>query len=251
MDSPWFPFNHQVSTCKERFFCFPYGGGNPQFYRAWQNKMPQGIEIVPVQLPGRGMRFHEQNIDSVDQLIEILAREILHYLDRPFFFFGHSFGSLISYELASFLHDQYQKQPNHLFVSGYHAPHLPDPNPPIYHLPDDQFIDEVIAKNGMPKEILAQREYLDVFLPCLRADFTAAETYQHKKRKLLTCPITIFGGKDDHEADFEHLEAWKELTTGAFEKILFPGDHFFIHSAENELIDTIVNRLRFKRSHSS
>ena len=40
-----------------------------------------------------------------------------------------------------------------LFVSGSRAPQLPDPDPPIHHLPDTEFIAELGRFNGTPQAV--------------------------------------------------------------------------------------------------
>lgn len=243
--SPWFPFNQTLAAPK-RLFCFPYAGGNPQFFQAWQEKLPDTVDVIPVQLPGRGIRYTEKSFTKIDELIAALSEAMHPYLDRPFFLFGHSMGALVSFELARFLQHRWHKQPKHLFVSGFHAPHLPDPNPPIYHLPDEAFLDEVIAMNGMPKELLANREWLEAFLPFLRADFTLCEQYRFQVGEVLSCPITAFGGEEDPEAQREHLDPWRKQTKGTFQLHIFPGDHFFLHQHEEKILEVMRKIISLK-----
>lgn len=245
-DSPWLPFNQVNSSIPRRLFCFPYAGGNPQFYRAWQKGMPNDVEVFPVQLPGRGIRFAEESMKDIKILIPQLVQALLPYMDRPFSFFGHSMGALISFELTRYLRNNHGFQPQHLLVSGYHAPYLPDPDPPIHHLPDEEFIAKVILMNGIPEEIIAKKEFLELFLPLLRADFTLCEQYQYQEEQKLSCAITAFGGEKDAEAEQEHLEAWQECTIGSFDLVMFPGNHFFIHEHEAQVLETISSCLQQK-----
>lgn len=242
-ESPWFPYNQMSGQETVRLFCFPYGGGNAIVFRQWQLYLPDWIQVFPVQLPGRGIRIQESSFQQLDLLIEELAEAIFPYLDRPFFFFGHSMGALLGFELTRFLRDHKRKQPVHLFVSGYHAPQLPDPNPPIHHLPQQEFIDEIAKMNGTPEELLTNPEYINIFLPSLRADFQLCETYQYRSGEPLTCPITAFGGKEDPETSVEMLRAWKKQTVSRFELEMFSGDHFFIHSEEKALVERIKGEI--------
>ncbi|SFJ64560.1 thioesterase II family protein [Thermoflavimicrobium dichotomicum] len=236
----WFPFNKQKTAARVNLFCFPYAGGNPVIFRSWQTEMPEWIEVFPVHLPGRGMRMAEPSYTDLPALIRDLSQAILPYLTKPFVFFGHSMGALVSYELTRYLADQYQLQPNHLIVSAFRAPQLPDPIPPIYHLPDDAFTDELAKMNGMPQEILQNEEILALFLPILRTDFTLCETYTYRPGPLLNCPITVFGGKKDPEVTLDLLVPWQQQTSGAFQLHLFDGDHFFLHSCEKEVLQVVL-----------
>ncbi|MFC4545045.1 thioesterase II family protein [Paenactinomyces guangxiensis] len=243
VDTPWLPYNKRRTSASLRLFCFPYGGGNPAVYLNWQNYMPEEIEIFPIQLPGRGIRFKEPSYTKLEPLIRDMAESLVPFFSEPFAFFGHSMGALISFELARDLQKRYQLQPHHLFVSGYHAPHLPDPNPPIHHLPDNEFIEELSKLNGMPRELLQNKDYFKVFLPSLRADCTVCEQYVYRPGHPLDCSITAFGGHQDPETDFDQLRAWQDQTKSAFDIHMFDGDHFFIHSEEKSLIKIILKKL--------
>jgi surfactin synthase thioesterase subunit len=96
----------------------------------------------------------------------------------------------------------------------------------------------------MPKEILETPEFLEFYLPILRADMTLTETYIYKERSPLTCPVAAFSGKDDRNVSEEGLAAWQEHTTGSFESQWFDGDHFYLNGASRSLLlDLIANRL--------
>ncbi|RAL26259.1 thioesterase II family protein [Thermoflavimicrobium daqui] len=241
--TPWLWTNHRIKEAKLHLFCFPYAGGNPVIFRSWQEKFPASIGVIPVCLPGRGMRMAEPSYTDLYQLIHDLAEAMLPYLTKPFMFFGHSMGALVSYELARYLQARYQVQPEHLIVSAFRAPHLPDPNPPIYHLPDEEFLHELSEMNGMPKEILENKELLDLFLPTLRTDFQICETYTHRPGLLLNYPITVLGGKYDPDPSIEILRPWKEHTSSTCKLQVFDGDHFFIHAKEEEVIQFLCEML--------
>jgi medium-chain acyl-[acyl-carrier-protein] hydrolase len=86
-------------------------------------------------------------------------------------------GGLVSFELARLLRKKYNKSPVHLFVSGYRAAQIPDPDPPIHALPEPEFLEELRRLNGTPKIVLENTELMQMLLPSLRADFAVIETY--------------------------------------------------------------------------
>ena len=55
---------------KFRLFCFPYAGGSSRIYRNWQDWLAPNVEVVSVELPGRGIHIRGRLIDNV----EVLAR---------------------------------------------------------------------------------------------------------------------------------------------------------------------------------
>jgi len=179
--------------------------------------------------------------------VEALAHEVGPYLDKPFAFFGHSMGALIALELTRWLRRNHKRMPVHLFVSGRRAPHIPDPVEPAWDLPEQEFIDRVRQLNGTPHDVLDHPELMQLIIPFLRADFAACETYEHQPEPPLACPITVFGGVDDEEVSCEHLEPWREHTTSAYRLHLFPGDHFFVQTAQAELLPVIAEALGVER----
>src|SRR5450631_3469513 len=119
----WLPSLRTRSRGRLRLFCFPYAGGGASLFHAWSEHLPPEIEVCPIQLPGREARLSEQAFSQVDTLLAALVPILLPYLDKPYAFFGHSMGALISFELARMLQrDALARPPLRLIVSGRRAP---------------------------------------------------------------------------------------------------------------------------------
>ncbi|ASC71013.1 Linear gramicidin dehydrogenase LgrE [Halomicronema hongdechloris C2206] len=214
-----------------RLFCFPYAGGGALTFRGWEAHLPATVELCPIELPGRGMRLREPPFDRLAPLAEAIVEALLPCLDKPFAFFGHSMGALLSFEVARRLR-RLQRQPGQLFISGRRAPQWPDPDPPIHALPEAEFIAELRRLNGTPAAVLENRELMQLLLPTLRADFAVLETYGYEPAPPLNCPIAAFGGLQDPDVTCEMLEAWRQQTCSGFSLQMLPGDHFFLHAAQ-------------------
>ena len=210
----------------------------------WSDDLPLFVEVCPIELPGRGMRFGEHPFTQLEPLIQSLSQAILPSLTKPFVFFGHSMGALVSFELTRLLCQKHPLNPLHLFVSGHRAPHIPDPDPPINLLPEPEFLKELRRYNGIPDEVFNNTELMQVFIPTLRADFAVVETYAYAPSLPLNCPITVFGGIQDWKTNRDNLEAWQEQTHARFSLQFFPGDHFFLHSARSLLLQSLTKQLR-------
>jgi medium-chain acyl-[acyl-carrier-protein] hydrolase len=177
-------------------------------------------------------------------LVEAIAAGIRPLLDeKPFAFFGHSMGALAAFELARELRRTDAPAPAHLFLSGCGAAHLVDFERPTYDLPEAEFIEELRRLSGTPPEVLEHPELLALIIPLLRADFAVCQTYEYAAGAPLDCPITAFGGLEDGEVPRARLEAWREQTGAAFKLHLLPGGHFFLHTAQALLLETLAREL--------
>ena len=226
-----------------RLFCFPYAGGSAATFRAWPDAFPSHIQVLPVQLPGRGERLAEPGFKQLPDMIQTLGPALLPHFNKPFVFFGHSMGGLISLELTRWLRRTGNPMPVQLFISGRRAPQLPSEELPSFDLPEPEFIERLRELNGTPPEVLDHPELMQLMIPLLRADFSVCETYQYHAEPPLNCPITVFGGLGDVEVPREKLDPWREHTTASFSLHMLPGNHFFLHTAQRDVIRLIMEKL--------
>ena len=128
-------------------------------------------------------------------------------------------------------------------MGGRQAPHIPDEEPPIHHLSDHEFIAELRQIDGTPDEILQNNELMELMVPLLKADFELFETWQPQQRSPLTIPIIATGGVSEFEGRREEVESWKEHTTAQCKVHFLPGDHFYIHQSEPQLLQLLARYL--------
>ena len=179
------------------------------------------------------------------ELVDGICSGIEPYLDMPFSFFGHSMGALICFELARTLELQGRPYPRWLFVSGAVPPHRRQLES-LHTLPTPDFIEAVSQRyKGLPAEVLADKELLELLTPVLRADFELIENYRYGDGPPLSAKIAAFGGRDDRSVPPPELERWRDLTAQPefFRVTLFDGDHFFCNGQRTALLKEICNAL--------
>ena len=240
----WFRIPRPNAQARLRLFCLPYAGGGARIFSGWSDVLPKDVEVWTVQLPGRDSRIREDLMTSLPPLADQITEAMADCADKPFAILGHSMGSLIGFEVARRIRQANQPGPVHMFVSGRIAPHVPDPEPPIHALPDDEFLEELRDLNGTPDEVMASPELMQLITPILRADCSVCETYTYQEQPPLACPISVYGGINDPKVTRENLEAWSHQTQGPFVVRMFPGDHFFIQSARELYLQMLRNDLQ-------
>lgn len=213
-------------------------------FRSWPDYLGPTVEVVPVQIPGHGTRLQETPFTRMQPLVAAVVEALASRLDKPFALFGHSMGAAISFEVAHKLHADRRLDPVHLFVSGRRAPQRPDPERPIHNLPEPEFIEAIRRLKGTSREVLENEEILQLLIPMLRADFELIETCDYVPRPLLRCPITAMGGLADNKVSRSDVQAWEEQSVGKVSLHMFPGDHFFLHSAQRLVLQTVLHELQ-------
>jgi medium-chain acyl-[acyl-carrier-protein] hydrolase len=225
-----------------RLVCFPYAGGSATVFRTWPDALPPEVELLAVALPGRDARAREPRFDRLTPLVASLADAIGPELRAPFAIFGHSFGSMVGFGLARELQRRSLGQPVHFFASARRAPQLPE-RMPLHRLSDPDLVAALRQLGGTPDEVFDVPELVEYFLPIVRADIAASETETIGVDAPLSCPITVMGGAGDDRVSVDELDAWRAQTRGPFEREMYPGGHFFLHSDREQVLGSLSRRL--------
>jgi medium-chain acyl-[acyl-carrier-protein] hydrolase len=226
-----------------RLVCIPCAGGDARMFADWQRQLGAGVAIGLAELPGRGSHFSMPALRTIEDAVVWLLTALERLDGQQFGLFGHSMGALIAYEIAHALRARKASMPLILMVAAHRAPHLPGDRPPIHELPDCEFIKRVAELDGLPAELLANPELVELLTPRLRADFEACETYVPRDYPPLDLPLTAYGGTADPDVSTDDLVAWRAHTRGPFRMVMLPGTHFFIERSRNALMRDIATRL--------
>ncbi|MFF8232310.1 thioesterase II family protein [Streptomyces caelestis] len=222
-------------------YCLPHAGGSARPYGRLEAAVPQGVRVVPLELPGHGRRLRERPLGDIGQVVTEVIRLMGEGRGRPFALFGHSFGALVGYEATRRLR-RLGTPPELLLVSGRNSPVWPLSHDPLHTLPNASFTAGLRRMGGLPEALLAEPAVLHVYLPSIRADLRMVETYAHAHSEPLDMPIAAFAGLQDRLTDPAGMEAWGELTSRPFDLTLLPGGHFFLD--EPEFRTALADRLR-------
>ncbi|WP_405136851.1 thioesterase II family protein [Nocardia sp. NBC_01388] len=230
--------NHRrVSNLK--LVCLPFAGSGASFFR--NTKSPEGIDLLPIQLPGHEERF----IDPPFVDVRTAAAEVADYVraesdsDSRILVFGHSMGAILAFETALAL----GAMVDHVFVSG-----SPDPWHPRSErastLTDEEFMAKVEAFAGYTHPALANPEMRQLILPILRADVLMHESYIAGSDTVIDVPITALRGTGDALVSEADMLGWRNATTSNFSIETVQGGHMYLADRLEETLEFIAETTR-------
>ncbi|AIQ56949.1 thioesterase II family protein [Paenibacillus borealis] len=230
-----------------KLFCLPYAGGSASVYLKWKKYLDAEIELIPVELAGRGSRFKEMHYESLEQAVQDITGFMKDRFDSSeFCIFGHSFGSLLAYEAALKLLEADYK-PVHIFFSGMYPPqsNIENVSNYLHTLPDALFFEEIYRLGGTPKELQDNINLQRLFIPIIKSDYKLFEQYNFGfRRRKLASDLTICVGKQDEKVNQYDLSSWKECTDRKCSIHHFDGGHFYLNECTEKIVDVINNGIK-------
>lgn len=216
-----------AAVARRKIIAFPYAGGSPYAFRDLGPLLEPQYELWALQLPGRAGRFLEASFDDMDSVVAAVMAELPRLVaGADFSFFGHSNGALIAYASAHQLERLGAPLPRHVFLSGKKPPNGPPRRDS--ELSDEELVRFLTNLGGMPQEVAANEELIELCLPMIRADLKVGESFRAPARRPLSVPVSVLGGNADNDTTVELLEGWREFCQQVRRIELLPGDHFFL-----------------------
>ncbi|MGW5054163.1 thioesterase domain-containing protein [Actinokineospora sp. NPDC004072] len=233
----WFATRVPRPGADVQLFCLPYAGAGPSAFASWPQAAGPRVEVHVLALPGRERRIGEDPRFTVAEVAAALAERA----DRPFALYGHSMGARLGFEVVRELRRTGRALPERLIVGGCRAPHLTAATvfDGLSKVDDGELVRRLTDGGGLPAEVAASAELVDLLLPALRADFAWIDDYAHTDEPPLPIPITACHGRGDRAVSAEHTGEWARHTD-RFTLREFDGGHFFLHDDEAALLAAIT-----------
>lgn len=226
--------------------CFPHAGGTASFFRDWSDLLPDAVEVVALQYPGREDRLAEPLLRTMEELADHLAEDLAS-LAGPLALFGHSLGASVAYETARRLDRTRPGCVRQLVASGRPAPSLTGTRTAART--DEELWAELNQLGGTAKLVLESEELRALVLPALRNDFALADRYRSLASPQLNVAVMALVGDADPDVTPEQARAWQEVTTGEFAFHVLPGDHFYLIPRRQQVAALILDRLAIPDRH--
>ncbi|MEU4347703.1 thioesterase domain-containing protein [Streptomyces sp. NPDC023838] len=232
-----------------RLFCFHHAGGGASFFGPWPARVLPGVDVVPVQLPGRESRFRERRFTDAGTLAKALADELAPWLDRPYAVYGHSMGALTGFATVAARMRAGGRAPLALFVGAYAAPHLTPPLPPADLYGDADLARLLVDVGGLHPQFLGRDDWLRALLPIVRDDLRICASHREAglpdpeaAKQRLPLDIRAFAGADDALVDPGAVYAWARYAR-EFRLTTVPGGHFFPRDAPEPFFEELNRSL--------
>lgn len=233
-----------VADITPKLFIFPHAGGTPQFYVPFAKSFTTDIKRTAVQYPRQGGKQDFGSFTSLPAVADQISTMVSPAREggvpgSPVFFFGHSMGGLLAFEVARRF-EEAGRPIAALFVSAVAAPgrvgydDIPDT--------DEGLLAAVSTLTGADPEFMKNPEFAAAILPTLRG-LKAIANYTCPPEVTLSCPIHAFYGDDDEIATEEKVLPWAERTTAGFTVREFSGHHFYLTDHLDELVPDVEEKL--------
>lgn len=212
-------------------------------YLRWRRRVEPWLRIVPVELPGRGVRMDEPYATDVEALAARLVGEHAEDMAGPYVLFGHSMGALLAYHMALLAGRAGGEAPRLLIVSGSPAPAHRDPSRFEGMDNDQALIEDLRKQGGTPEAVLGSRGLRRFALDTLAADYAMCRAYRYAPRPPLAVPLLVLAGRGDDIAP-RAIDAWRDETRADVRQVWFDGGHFFVKHREEEVLALLDRSLR-------
>ena len=205
-------------------FLLPYGGGSAASYRSYVNAFPRTVgRVVPVEIPGRGKRSHEEYARSIQECAA-LALEEIDTESETYILHGHCMGALLAFEAIKLIEASGRRLPRFMVASGRNAPrHINDWLRRVPEMDDRSLFQELQQFGGIPRGLsFAMAQH---FLTVLRNDQAMIRDYEPGETRI-GVPILVLASRDDKMTNAPALADWEDYTSKFLSIEWLDGQHY-------------------------
>ncbi|MFE6848133.1 thioesterase II family protein [Streptomyces sp. NPDC057686] len=226
--SPWF-VRPPSADHPARIFCFPFSGSGASAFSAWPAAI-DGVEVCPVQFPGRENRLGHPHYGTYENLAASLVGPLEPLLDRPYAFFAHCAGAIPAYETVLRLAELGLPGPDRLIVSGQPAPHDASRDRMLTMTEPElrAELESFIRSRG----IEPRPDMIDMGMFVLLRDHAAAGAYRRAEPVKVDCPILVLHWEDDPDVSLDELQGWRRYSDSVEFRVVAGGHYDFMDAPE-------------------
>ena len=236
-----------------RVICAPFAGGSGASFNAWRTSAPGWLDIIAIELAGRGARAdeavpHNDLADVTDLSSLRVAIDLLVSDGLPWALVGLSAGALMCLEIAKPMSWPHLAR---VVIAGRAPPHA------FPLVPSEDEIRRLYAL--APPDVVASDSFSHFVLPRLQADLARDI---RAERRLMEClcageslsdrPILMLCGADDMSFQSNMVATWCGSTSSPDSTCtVVPGGHEFILHSVRAVLEEVVMLLEHTRPTTS
>lgn len=237
-----------------RLVVFPHAGAGPASYASWVAWLPPQWDYATAFLPGREAKYGLPHPSS----LRSFAREVAGTICRddaagrvPLVLFGHSMGALVAAEVAREIGPQRPRGLDRLIVSGSRPPSAAQLAEPVHELPTSELVTLLGGLGGDTGRVAADSRFLAYWEPIIRGDLRLSWEYASLPTPFIDIPITAVAAAADQRAGRAQMAGWAAVTSGGFQLVEAPGDHFYLFASDGLAVlrDVVGGSVRARPSY--
>jgi acyl transferase domain-containing protein/surfactin synthase thioesterase subunit len=238
----WINIPRPVESAAFRLFCFHDAGGSAALFDGWEDYFdPSVIELITVELPGRGRRLNEAPITDTAVLLKEIVPAILPLLNKPYAFLGHSMGGLVAFEIMHELRKADHRLPEVLFISSTSGLNAYEKRQVDYSLPNEALVK---LYPHLDLSVVKDEELQQMLIQILRADLQLLHSHQYHFEVPFNVPIVAIHGSEDQRVSQHQIEQWEKETFTSFRLVSRPGGHRYIEHDTDFVAGLIRSELK-------
>jgi len=226
-------FAERRTPASLKAYCLPFAGGSSGLFSQWIDT-DTDMEVVALELPGRGARANERRPqESGDDtvMLDAFCQAILADLQTSkYVLLGCSMGANLCVELALRMAELEVPLPLAVYIAGRKAPAADSDH--RYELSDE----DLARYSIVSPEVARSKEFTEHVLPLLRSDLELDARSERRLTSVSRCGrhipanvgLTVISGISDEVAPWTDAHRWQVMAQTPVTLQYLPGGHEFM-----------------------
>ncbi|WP_051467806.1 non-ribosomal peptide synthetase/MFS transporter [Actinomadura oligospora] len=232
--------------------CVPYGGGSAAVYRPLAEALPEGTEVLALELPGHDPARPDEPMRPLEEVVDLCVAELATRTTGPIAVYGHCVGSAMATALALRLEE------TGVDVTGVHVggsfptARLPGRVSAWFNrrLPADRWLsdrayrDALRSMGGLPEDL--EGPAVETAVRAIRHDARQAQDWFTRRLsdpRRLRAPIQVIVGESDGATDLyqERYREWEAFSPSVSLSVVPLAGHYFLRHQPETLASFVAD----------
>ncbi|RFU40052.1 amino acid adenylation domain-containing protein [Actinomadura logoneensis] len=226
-------------TATATIVCVPYGGGSAAVYRPLAEALPEGTEVLALELPGHDPARPDEPMRPLEEVVEQCVAELATRTTGPIAVYGHCVGSALATALALRLEETGVEVTGVHVGGSFPTARLPGRLSAWFNrrLPADRWLsdrayrDVLRSMGGLPEDL--EGAAVETAVRAIRHDARQAQDWFTRRLadpRRLRAPIQVIVGESDGATDLyqERYREWEAFSPDVSLAVVPLAGHYFL-----------------------